>query len=113
MTLLAGQKLDSFIKATLLASHGPEAVQDFYARLHDYENERNAVTAKKLDPKEIDALIEAAGLFNVMTVFDSAIEIRSYEQRPDGEWYDGYSALAALIAYATVHHPSSDRPGET
>lgn len=50
-----------------------------------------------MNEQEIDALIERAGLSDVMQVFGSAVEIDVHQKRPDGGFYDGYSALAALL----------------
>jgi hypothetical protein len=48
---------------------------------------------------EVDALIERAGLSDVMSVYYSAIEIDPHGFDAKGErGYDGYKALAALVA---------------
>jgi len=53
-----------------------------------------------MTPQEIHALIERAGLRDVMSVFSSAIEIGYHDVDASGRrGYDGYSALAALLAF--------------
>ena len=47
--------------------------------------------------KEIRILIAAAGLSDVVSVFLSAIEIHD-ALRPDGQFWDGYSVLTALLS---------------
>lgn len=51
-----------------------------------------------MSKQEIDELIQRAGLSDVMDVFNSAIEIHTLARTPDGDWHDGYTALAALLA---------------
>lgn len=45
----------------------------------------------------INALIEIVGLSDVVSIYDSAIQINPHVQRPDGSYWDGYSVLDVLL----------------
>src|SRR5689334_4481309 len=59
----------------------------------------------------VKSVIKAAGLSEVISVFNSAIEINSYIYGPNGEEWDGSTVLAAL--FASVERAAFERAAQT